>query len=62
VLINLSKRGHKCGIVILTRGKIGGGTIDTRVNEVQEAARNLGAESVMREIVPSGAFWGCFLD
>ena len=45
VLIDLSKRGHKCGIVILTQGELGtGGTGEIRANEVQKAAGILGAE------------------
>jgi len=47
VLIDLSKRGHKCGIVILTQGELGtGGTAEIRANEVQKAAGILGAEIV----------------
>lgn len=47
VLIDLSKRGHKCGIVILTQGELStGGTAEIRANEVQKAAGILGAEIV----------------
>jgi len=47
VLIDLSKRGHKCGIVILTQGELGtGGTAEIRASEVQKAAGILGAEIV----------------
>ena len=46
-LIDLSKRGHKCGIVILTRGELGtGGTAEIRANEVQKAAGILGADII----------------
>jgi bacillithiol biosynthesis deacetylase BshB1 len=47
VLIDLTKRGHKCGIVILTQGELGtGGTAEIRASEVQKAAGILGAEIV----------------
>jgi bacillithiol biosynthesis deacetylase BshB1 len=45
VLIDLKKRGYKCGIVILTRGEMGtGGTAEIRAKEIEEAARVLGAD------------------
>lgn len=45
VLIDLSKRGYKCGIVILTQGEMGtGGTAEIRAREVKNAARILGAD------------------
>jgi bacillithiol biosynthesis deacetylase BshB1 len=47
VLIDLSKRGYKCGIVIMTQGEMGtGGTAEIRAGEVVDAARILGAEIV----------------
>lgn len=45
VLIDLKKRGYKCGIVILTRGEMGtGGTAEIRAKEIEEAAGILGAD------------------
>ncbi|MBI5267510.1 MAG: bacillithiol biosynthesis deacetylase BshB1 [candidate division Zixibacteria bacterium] len=45
VLIDLGKRGYKCGIVILTQGEMGtGGTAEIRAEEVREAARILGVD------------------
>jgi bacillithiol biosynthesis deacetylase BshB1 len=47
VLIDLSKRGYKCGLVILTQGEMGtGGSAEIRAREVENAARILGAEIV----------------
>ena len=47
VLIDLSQRGYKCGIVILTQGEMGtGGTVETRAKEVEKAAAILGAKIV----------------
>lgn len=47
VLIDLSKRGYKCGLVILTQGEMGtGGTPELRSREVENAARILGADIV----------------
>ena len=47
VLIDLSKRGHKCGIVIMTQGEMGtGGTAEIRAGEVRQAARILGVDIV----------------
>jgi len=45
VLIDLKKRGYKCGLVILTRGEMGtGGTPEIRAGEIEEAAAILGAD------------------
>ena len=45
VLIDLAKRGYRCGLVILTQGEMGtGGTPEIRSREVQTAARILGAD------------------
>jgi len=45
VLIDLKKRGYKCGIVILTRGEMGtGGTPEIRSREIRDAAAILGAD------------------
>jgi len=45
VLIDLSRRGYRCGIVILTQGEMGtGGTPEIRAQEVREAAAILGAD------------------
>jgi bacillithiol biosynthesis deacetylase BshB1 len=45
VLIDLKKRGYKCGIVILTRGEMGtGGTPEIRAREIEDAASILGAD------------------
>jgi len=47
VLIDLNKRGYKCGIVILTQGEMGtGGTAEIRAEEVKEAAKILGADII----------------
>lgn len=47
VLIDLHKRGYRCGIVILTQGEMGtGGTKEIRAKEVTDAAAILGAEIV----------------
>jgi bacillithiol biosynthesis deacetylase BshB1 len=47
VLIDLAKRGYRCGIVILTQGEMGtGGTAEIRAREVQNAAKVLGADIV----------------
>ena len=47
VLIDLSKRGYKCGAVILTRGEMGtGGNADIRAAEVKAAAEILGVDLV----------------
>lgn len=47
VLIDLSKRGYKCGIVIMTQGEMGtGGTPEIRAQEVKDAARILGVDIV----------------
>lgn len=45
VLIDLHKRGYKCGMVILTQGEMGtGGTPAIRLQEVQQGAKILGAD------------------
>lgn len=47
VLIDLAKRGYKCGIVILTQGEMGtGGNPEIRAQEVKDAARILGVDIV----------------
>ncbi len=47
VLIDLQKRGYRCGIVILTEGEMGtGGTAEIRAQEVKEAARILGVDII----------------
>jgi N-acetylglucosamine malate deacetylase 1 len=47
VLIDLNRRGYKCGIVIMTQGEMGtGGTAEIRAREVQDAARILGADII----------------
>ena len=47
VLIDLVKRGYRCGLVILTQGEMGtGGTAEIRAREVEDAARILGADIV----------------
>ncbi len=47
VLIDLHKRGYRCGIVILTQGEMGtGGTAEIRAQEVRDAAAILGADIV----------------
>lgn len=45
VLIDLAKRGYRCGIVILTQGEMGtGGTVEIRTQEVKDAATILGVD------------------
>lgn len=45
VLIDLAKRGYRCGLVILTQGEMGtGGTASVRTKEVKAAAAILGAD------------------
>ncbi len=45
VLINASKRGYKCGIVILTEGEMGtGGNAEIRAQEIKDAAEILGVD------------------
>ena len=45
VLIDLHKRGYKCGLVIMTQGEMGtGGTAEIRAKEVRDAASILGAD------------------
>ena len=45
VLIDLQKRGYRCGIVILTEGEMGtGGTAEIRAQEVKDAAQILGVD------------------
>jgi N-acetylglucosamine malate deacetylase 1 len=47
VLIDLIKRGYKCGIVIMTQGEMGtGGTAEIRAREVKDAAAVLGVDIV----------------
>ncbi len=47
VLIDLTKRGYKCGIVIMTQGEMGtGGTAEIRAQEVRDAAAILGVDIV----------------
>lgn len=47
VLIDLAKRGYKCGIVIMTQGEMGtGGTAEIRAQEVTDAAKILGADII----------------
>jgi bacillithiol biosynthesis deacetylase BshB1 len=47
VLIDLAKRGYRCGIVIMTQGEMGtGGTAEIRAQEVKDAARILGVDIV----------------
>jgi bacillithiol biosynthesis deacetylase BshB1 len=47
VLIDLHKRGYKCGVVILTEGEMGtGGTAEVRAEEVRQAADILGVDIV----------------
>lgn len=49
VLIDLSNRGNKCGIVIMTLGEMGtGGTAEIRKKEVHAAADILGADVLAR--------------
>lgn len=45
VLIDLQKRGYRCGIVIMTEGEMGtGGTAEIRAQEVRDAAEILGVQ------------------
>lgn len=45
VLIDLHKRGYRCGVIILTQGEMGtGGTAEIRKQEVKDAAAVLGAD------------------
>jgi len=45
ILIDASKRGYKCGIVILTKGEMGtGGSAEIRVQEINDAADILGVD------------------
>jgi len=45
VLIDLARRGYRCGIVIMTRGEMGtGGTPEIRAREIKRAAEILGAD------------------
>ncbi len=47
VLIDLAKRGYKCGIVIMTQGEMGtGGTPEIRAQEIKDAAKILGADII----------------
>src|SRR3989304_9079097 len=47
VLIDLSQRGYRCGLVIMTQGEMAtGGNAEIRAREVQEAARVLGADVI----------------
>jgi bacillithiol biosynthesis deacetylase BshB1 len=47
VLIDLSKRGYQCGIVIMTQGEKGtGGNAEIRAKEVKNAAEILGADII----------------
>jgi len=47
VLIDLAKRGYRCGIVILTEGEMGtGGTAEIRAREVENAAEILGVDII----------------
>ncbi len=47
VLIDLTKRGYKCGIVIMTEGEMGtGGTAEIRAQEVRDAAKVLGVDII----------------
>jgi len=49
VLIDLSQRGYKCGIVILTLGEMGtGGTAEIRASEVAKAAEIMGVDVIER--------------
>ncbi len=49
VLIDLAKRGCRCGIVILTQGEMGtGGSAEIRSLEVEKAAEILGADILAR--------------
>jgi N-acetylglucosamine malate deacetylase 1 len=45
VLIDLAKRGYRCGLVIMTQGEMGtGGTAEIRAQEVKDAAAVLGVD------------------
>ena len=47
LLIDLSKRGNKCGIVILTKGEMGtGGDEQIRQEEIRQAAEIMGADVI----------------
>ena len=47
VLIDMSKRGYSCGIVIMTQGEMGtGGNAEIRAKEVKKAAEILGADII----------------
>jgi bacillithiol biosynthesis deacetylase BshB1 len=47
VLIDLVKRGYRCGIVIMTQGEMGtGGTPEIRAQEVKDAAAVLGVDII----------------
>ena len=47
VLIGLTERGYRCGIVILTEGEMGtGGNAEIRSREVMRAAEILGVDIV----------------
>ena len=47
LLIDLSKRGKKCGIVILTKGEMGtGGDEQIRQEEIRQAAEIMGADII----------------
>ena len=49
VLIDLARRGCKCGLVIMTHGEMGtGGTSEIRAREVEAAAKILGADLLAR--------------
>jgi bacillithiol biosynthesis deacetylase BshB1 len=49
VLIDLTRRGYRCGIVILTLGEMGtGGTAEIRAREVERAAQILGVDILER--------------
>ena len=49
VLIDLVKRGYRCGIVIMTHGEMGtGGTAEIRAQEVADAAAILGVDVLAR--------------
>jgi len=47
VLIDLARRGYRCGIVILTQGEMGtGGTPEIRAQEVRNAVEVLGVDLI----------------
>ncbi len=47
VLIDLAKRGYRCGVVVLTQGEMGtGGTPEIRAREIEAAAAIEGADVV----------------